>query len=337
MSEEAKGVVVSVVVPTFNREVLLRDLLESLVMQTLPGDQWELVIVDDASKDRTADLIEEFRAKLPCRLVYHVNPVNGGAPFSRNQGVRLAKGRILAFTDSDCRVPPRWLEMGLSGFTTPEVGLVSGPTRNDPSQKMKFFCLGAASGPQSGEDPIYPLTNVFYPAEVFASVGGFSEDLYFGNAGEMPVDSTDVNMGWKVREAGYRTAFMPDMVVYHAIRMVSPWAWLVSHARYSGIPFLIKLHPGLRSYIVWWGPFCFFQNFLFYVALVGLLVSSMMTVWGLLLVLPLLLQLCWFIKPSLSPVTWPKAAVQIAFLSAGQVMTCGSLLYGSIRSRRLIL
>jgi len=336
MSRNPESIIVSVVVPTFNREKVLRDLLESLVPQTLPPDQWELIIVDDTSRDRTSDMVDEFRSKLPCRVVYHRNEKNSGAPYSRNVGARLAKGRILAFTDSDCRVTPRWLELGISGFRSPEIGLVAGPTRNDPSAEMGFFSIGVAGDPP-GENPIYPLTNVFYPANVFWKLDGFKEDLYFGNAAEMPVDSTDVNMGWKVREAGYKTVFIEEMVVYHAIRTVSPWAWLVSHSRYSGIPFLVRLHPGLKPHIVWWGPFAFSQNFLFYIALVGALLAATATAWGLLLVLPLLIQMCTFIKPSISPLGWPKAAVQIMFLGMGQVVICGSLIYGSIRSRRFII
>jgi GT2 family glycosyltransferase len=153
----------------------------------------------------------------------------------------------------------------------------------------------------------------------------------------MPIDSSDVNMGWKVREAGYKTVYIDEMLVYHAIRKVSPYAWVVSHSRYSGIPFLIKLHPGLKRHLVWWGPFCFLQNLLFYIALIGLGLAAAVSSWGLLLVLPLLIQWCYSLKPGISPLKWAKAAVQIVFLSLGQIVTSGSLIYGSIKTRSFII
>jgi len=94
--------VITVVVPTFNEEKNIGGCLESLNQQDLPRSEYEIIVVDGGSKDRT----REIAAPLADLIFVQTSPRVGGA---RNDGARRAKGEIVAFTDADCIVPPDWL------------------------------------------------------------------------------------------------------------------------------------------------------------------------------------------------------------------------------------
>jgi glycosyltransferase involved in cell wall biosynthesis len=95
---------ISVVVPTFNEEQNIEGCLRSLRMQTLPGDEYEVIVVDGNSTDLTRDLAEPLADK----VIIQTSKKVGGA---RNDGARIATGSIIATTDADCLVPPDWLEI----------------------------------------------------------------------------------------------------------------------------------------------------------------------------------------------------------------------------------
>ena len=102
---------VSVIMPAYNCEQTLEAAAASVFSQTVSG--WELIIVDDASRDGTAALANNLCARDPrVRLV--TNERNLGVAASRNRGIRLAKGDYLAFLDSDDRWQPKKLELQLA-------------------------------------------------------------------------------------------------------------------------------------------------------------------------------------------------------------------------------
>jgi len=98
----------SVIVPTYNRPRELADCVASLARQEYPRDQFEVIVVDDGSAVSPAAVIAPFRN---CLNVEVHRVTNGGPGAARNRGAHLARGRILAFTDDDCRPSPNWLKM----------------------------------------------------------------------------------------------------------------------------------------------------------------------------------------------------------------------------------
>src|SRR3954468_15597565 len=97
---------VSVIVPARDAEATLPATLEGLSEQVIDED-FEVVVVDDGSRDGTAELAE--RSPVVDRVVR----AGGGAPAeARNLGVAAAAGEALAFTDADCRPTPGWLAAG---------------------------------------------------------------------------------------------------------------------------------------------------------------------------------------------------------------------------------
>jgi glycosyltransferase involved in cell wall biosynthesis len=100
---------ISVVVPAYNEEQNIAICLESLCRQTLPRDQYEIIVVDGGSKDRT----REIAARYADMVFIQTSKKVGGA---RNDGALKAKGEILATTDADCIIPEDWLGVITAGF-----------------------------------------------------------------------------------------------------------------------------------------------------------------------------------------------------------------------------
>ncbi|MFA5296067.1 MAG: glycosyltransferase [Methanoregulaceae archaeon] len=112
---------ISVVVPAYNEEQNIRACLESLEGQTFPRDQYEVIVVDGGSKDRTREIAAEYADLVFIQTAKKV----GGA---RNDGALKAAGEILATTDADCIIPPDWLEVIAQAFARdPETVQLYGP------------------------------------------------------------------------------------------------------------------------------------------------------------------------------------------------------------------
>ncbi|MEF2247768.1 glycosyltransferase family 2 protein [Paenibacillus sp. IITD108] len=93
----------SVIIPTYNRQRFIKRAIMSVLKQTCKD--YEIIVVDDGSRDRTKQIVSLFRAQV--RYVYQKNQ---GPSAARNTGIRLAKGKYIAFLDSDDRFLPRKLE-----------------------------------------------------------------------------------------------------------------------------------------------------------------------------------------------------------------------------------
>ena len=96
---------VSIIMPSYNTAKFIANSIQSVLMQTY--QYWELIIVDDCSTDNTDEVVAKFKDS---RIRYIKNDVNSGAAVSRNRALREAKGRWIAFLDSDDLWHPEKLE-----------------------------------------------------------------------------------------------------------------------------------------------------------------------------------------------------------------------------------
>jgi teichuronic acid biosynthesis glycosyltransferase TuaG len=103
--------IVSIVMPTYNSEKFVREAIDSVRAQTF--DDWELIIVDDASIDETLKIIQSTYAKDP-RVKILTQDFNQGAAIARNKAIAEARGRFIAFLDSDDLWRPQKLEIQVS-------------------------------------------------------------------------------------------------------------------------------------------------------------------------------------------------------------------------------
>jgi glycosyltransferase involved in cell wall biosynthesis len=111
---------ISVIIPSYNEEENIVRCLRSLTHQTLSREEFEIIVVDGNSKDRTRELAEPYA---DCVMIQTSKKVGG----ARNDGVRAARGSLIATTDADCVCPPTWLSTIKQGFSAPEVVQLYGP------------------------------------------------------------------------------------------------------------------------------------------------------------------------------------------------------------------
>lgn len=110
---------VSVIIPTYNRALLVQDAIESVLHQTYPD--FEIIVIDDGSTDATQDVLEAYHA----RMKYLRIPHSGNPATVRNTGLSVAEGEYAAFLDSDDQWLPSKLERQIPFLESdPEIGLV---------------------------------------------------------------------------------------------------------------------------------------------------------------------------------------------------------------------
>jgi cellulose synthase/poly-beta-1,6-N-acetylglucosamine synthase-like glycosyltransferase len=190
---------ISVIVAARNEEKNISHCLQSLLSQRYPADRFEIIIVNDRSTDKTAAIVEEYRAKSSSIKLITIENIGSDLPPKKNalaHGIRQSKFDILAFTDADCFVPPMWLSCISDGYDD-KVGAIAGfspMATGDGSFFQKWAGLflqyieiknsiGAAAA--IGLDKAYMCTgrNFSYRKKVFDDVGGF-EDIKHSISGD---------------------------------------------------------------------------------------------------------------------------------------------------------
>lgn len=123
MNQNMKKATVSVIIPTYNRETLIGRAIYSVLKQTY--QDFEIIVVDDGSTDHTEDVIRQLQNKEKS-ITYIKNKKNKGAAAARNTGIREAKGKYIAFQDSDDEWLPGKLEKQMKMFEKApiEIGVI---------------------------------------------------------------------------------------------------------------------------------------------------------------------------------------------------------------------
>ena len=229
----------AVVVATRNRALRLRWLLDALEHQTV--DDFEVVVVDDASQDDTAATLDRFASRLSLKVLRH--DVATGPARARNEGWRASRAEVIAFTDDDCRPAPDWVER-LREAAGPGV-VVQGRTEIDPDELHVFHAAPHARS-QWELDPPGPWAqgcNIAYPRAVLEAVDGFDE-RFPAAAGE------DTDLALRAQAAGASYAGAPAAVTYHAVVAGSLAARVRDAGRWQHLAGVVKRHPSMRRHLV---------------------------------------------------------------------------------------
>jgi GT2 family glycosyltransferase len=208
-------VLISLIVCTRNRCSSLRACLDYLRRLQSPGD-WELIIVDNASTDRTGDLLKTFVENIPfgVRLVFEAKPGLGRA---RNAGVAEASGEIIAFTDDDCYVSSDFLIRILEVFRDAKIGFMGGRIllydETDVPQTIRPETEVALIPPQSFVRPgQLQGANMAARRSLVTEVGGFDPD--FG-AGSTFRSCEETDFQARASQAGATGIYHPGPLVWH--------------------------------------------------------------------------------------------------------------------------
>lgn len=151
----------SVIIPTRNRCKLLQNQLESLAAQTLPFEEFEVIVVDNGSSDNTTGIVKKFTHRLVnLRYFQEFEP---GLHAGRHRGLKEAKGEILVYTDDDIRASPTWLEAISENFSSSEVVLVGGNNYPDFQDEVPGWLEKLWSRPSMGGQGIGYLSVLSLP------------------------------------------------------------------------------------------------------------------------------------------------------------------------------
>jgi len=166
--------IVSVVLPTRDRAASIGDAIASVQAQSFAN--WELIIVDDGSRDRTSDLVAAF---LPDRRIRYVVQDASGHAAARNHALRLSHGGLIAYIDSDNLWYPHFLDAALSALAAlPEVDCVYGAlvTEAHP-QAPRSILFEAFDWDRLLRANYIDLNTIVHRSSLTKTYGGFDEAL----------------------------------------------------------------------------------------------------------------------------------------------------------------
>lgn len=222
----------SIIIPTRNRAPQLELAIKSLMMQTHPEDDFEIIIVDNGSTDQTRAVVELYQSELP-NLVYTYEP-SPGLHVGRHIGLELSKGEILVYADDDIEAFPTWLEGIVESFQVPEVVLVGGNNlpkyEISPPSWIEEFWLDTPYGKANGTFSILDFgdqrkvisphyiwgCNFSIRKEILIEIGGFHPDgmpdefLKYRGDGETSISQ-------EILKRGYISMFNPRASIFHFI------------------------------------------------------------------------------------------------------------------------
>jgi len=207
---------VSVVIPAYNSAAHVGQLLASLFAQTYPRARYEIILVDDGSRDATAAVARRTLARWDgaSRVL---RQRNGGPASARNAGLRAASADVVAFIDADCVADPDWLASLIRALATGAAG-AGGPVRTRASAGWVAGYLDAAQFYRQrahGAAVDYLLTaNAAFRRDALARVGGFIE--------RPGVWAEDADLSFRLKRQGYTLARAFAGAVTHAGAPSSP-------------------------------------------------------------------------------------------------------------------
>ncbi len=172
--------IVSVIIPTYNREKFIGEAIQSVLDQTFRN--FEIVVVDDGSTDQTGDVVRAFTSK----KVRYIYQPNRGRSAARNHALGLAKGRYIAFLDSDDLYMPGKLAMQVDYLHAhPETGMVYTSAHcidysgNPLGEKYLASVSGWIYTSIAFFRPVtITLPTVMAKRELFEKAGGFDENMH---------------------------------------------------------------------------------------------------------------------------------------------------------------
>lgn len=187
---------ISIIVPVYNAEKFIRETMDCVRAQTYP--QWELLLVEDRSRDGSADAITKYiEEKSDTRVRLIRQPSNRGAAQARNRGVQEAEGRYIAYLDADDLWPPEKLEKELTFMKEKEAAFV-----------FTGYEFADENGVGTGKIVRVPETLNYRQAlsntTIFTTTVMFDTDKISKELLEMPdIKSEDTALWWKVLRQGY--------------------------------------------------------------------------------------------------------------------------------------
>ena len=226
--------ILSVIIPTRNRAEQLERALTSIIKQQIEPTAYEIIIIDNGSRDLTPQVAQSAQAANTDHLIMYVREPNPGLHAGRHCGAKTARADLLVFVDDDIEAAPEWLSAISVGFSDPATGIIGGPSwpvfEISPPKWLSLFATTSndrmTCGPLSlidlgqqsitiSPDNVWGL-NFSIRKSLLYELGGFHPDsvprqyLHFRGDGE-------TGLSMKAKAAGVKTVYIPQAQVYHHV------------------------------------------------------------------------------------------------------------------------
>ncbi|MCH5241177.1 MAG: glycosyltransferase [Muribaculaceae bacterium] len=300
----------SIIVPVYNRPQEVEELVRSLAKQS--DKDFQLIIVEDGSTVPCQEQVLELRDKLNIKYFHKSNE---GRSIARNYGMERADGDFFIFVDSDCILPPDYIESLKKSLQENPCDCFGGPDTAHESfsdvQKAinfsmtSFFTTGGIRGGKKSMEKFTPRTfNMGFSKNVYNKVGGFREMF-----------SEDIDMSTRIKNAGFKTVLYPDVKVFHKRRVDFKKFWKQVHVFGMSRITLQLLYPGSMK-LVHWLPA------LFVIFGLGLVIASFFNYWFLIplvvyFVVLLIAALVDTRSPKIALLALPASAIQLGGYGTG--------------------
>jgi GT2 family glycosyltransferase len=253
MVESSSQPRVSVVFATYNRQDSAARLLTQLAAQQLAADDFEVVVVDDGSREDPTQLLRAV--PMPCKVTIIRQP-NAGAAAARDRGINEARGHIIVIVDDDMQVEPGFLSAHLAYHERHARCVVLGHIKPDPSMSMPLFSryhsemlarfvAAARNGKLQIRGTQVCTGNLSFCREDYFAVGGFDREMR---------QSEDAELGVRLDKSGCHLVFGEDAATLHGSDHESVQFWIRRALRYGTFDFKISRK---HADAVWTNPFRF--------------------------------------------------------------------------------
>lgn len=210
MEKDSKAIFVSVIIPLYRQWDLLKKCLKSLAEQSYPKDCYEIIIINNDPNDIVP---ENLQLPENATMIVEQKP---GSYAARNTGIKISKGEILAFTDSDCIPDKNWLLNAISYFKRNKscnriAGKVTVFTQNANPSLAEMYDIFYAFKQESHVSAGTCVTaNMFTYKSIIEHIGNFDETLMSGG---------DYVWGTLAYNNGYNIHYVDDVIVKHPARL----------------------------------------------------------------------------------------------------------------------
>lgn len=199
-----EGIIVSIIIPAHNEEAVLSDCLDSIIKADFPKTQYEVIVVNDGSTDRTCEIANSYHAKF--NNIISLSKTNGGKASAQNYGLRIAQGKYILVTDADAIVNKDWIPRMVKHLENYDI-VVGAYYAKKPEKWLekiqnahyliKFKYGGVRGIPPTG-------VNNAFKKEVVGIIGEFDEN-------KTSTTSEFIDRG---KKKGLKIQYDPDVYVY---------------------------------------------------------------------------------------------------------------------------
>jgi len=248
------SVKVSIIIPTFNRRDLLFYCLKSLSNQTFPGDNFEVLVIDDGSTEDISSLIKEFNQNLSIR---YFRQDKKGQASAENLGIKHAAGEIILFLDNDMISTPVLVEEHFKSHQIYKNYIIRGSYANTSD----YINPEGASEGRFYSSAFFINGNVSMTKKLLLKAGMFDED--FSGYGWL-----DLELGVRLKKIGAKAITNEKAFTYHYQKnfVIEDLAAIYKkevERGHMGVLFYFK-HPCLKVKLATMNPLVMFIGFLLY-------------------------------------------------------------------------